>query len=53
VVLDIVNKHRIFSEKYLQTLCREFDFLNSVQELKELIYNVPLEKEHRNDVTVK
>lgn len=49
VVLDIINKHRIFSENYLQTLCREFDFLNSVQELKELIYNVPLEKEHRND----
>ena len=47
--VDIVNKHRIFSEKYLQTLCQEFDFLDSVQELRELIYNVPLDKDRRND----
>ena len=26
-----------------------YDFLDSVQELRELIYNVPLDKDRRND----
>ena len=48
IVLDIAQKHRIFSDEYLQSIKEEFGFHDSVQTLKELIYNVPLDSEKRN-----
>ena len=49
IVLDIAKKHRIFSDEYLQSLIDEFSLPDSVQTLKELIYNVPLDSVKRNN----
>lgn len=49
IVLDIAKKHRIFSDEYLKSLIDEFSLPDSVQTLKELIYNAPLDSGKRNN----
>ena len=49
ILTDILKKHMVFSDAYIQALVEKFQSLGDFQSVKELIYGVPMSKEERNN----